>query len=45
LAAKYPGYDLATNKGYGTAKHRLGLQTYGITPQHRKSFRPCNLSR
>jgi ribonuclease HII len=42
LAAKYPGYDLATNKGYGTAKHRLGLQTHGITPQHRKSFRPCN---
>jgi ribonuclease HII len=41
LAVKYPGYDLATNKGYGTAKHRLGLQTHGITPQHRKSFRPC----
>ena len=41
LAVKYPGYDLATNKGYGTAKHRLGLQQLGVSSQHRQSFRPC----
>lgn len=41
LAAKYPGYDLATNKGYGTAKHRLALQQLGASKQHRLSFRPC----
>lgn len=41
LAARYPQYDLATNKGYGTAAHRLALQTYGRTPQHRQSFKPC----
>lgn len=41
LAMKYPGYDLATNKGYGTAKHRLALQQLGITAQHRRSFSPC----
>jgi ribonuclease HII len=44
LARKYPEYDLATNKGYGTAKHRLAIANYGITRQHRKSFSPCRLS-
>ncbi len=41
LAAKYPGYDLATNKGYGTAKHRRALQELGVSRQHRRSFSPC----
>jgi len=41
LAGRYPHYDLATNKGYGTTAHRLALQTYGCTPQHRRSFKPC----
>lgn len=36
----YPGYDLAQNAGYGTAKHLQGLQEVGITPIHRKSFEP-----
>ena len=45
LASKYPEYDLINNKGYPTAKHRLALQTYGTSPQHRQSFAPCrNLS-
>jgi ribonuclease HII len=43
LAKKYPEYDLKNNKGYGTKKHRLALQKYGISPQHRRSFRPCQL--
>lgn len=43
LAQRYPGYDLATNKGYGTAKHRLGLKQLGVTRQHRLSFSPCQL--
>lgn len=43
LAAKYPGYDLATNKGYGTAKHKLGLKQLGASRQHRLSFSPCKL--
>ncbi|NJO42845.1 MAG: ribonuclease HII [Cyanobacteria bacterium CRU_2_1] len=41
LASKYPGYDLAANKGYGTTKHRLGLQQLGASSQHRLSFSPC----
>jgi ribonuclease HII len=43
LADRYPGYDIAANKGYGTAKHRLGLQTLGVTPQHRLTFSPCQV--
>lgn len=41
LAARYPGYDLATNKGYGTAKHRQALKQLGVSCQHRRSFSPC----
>ncbi|HIK33453.1 MAG TPA: ribonuclease HII [Oscillatoriales cyanobacterium M4454_W2019_049] len=40
LAAEYPQYDLARNKGYGTAKHRQALQQYGVSDLHRRSFRP-----
>ncbi|MGH2414014.1 MAG: ribonuclease HII [Microcystaceae cyanobacterium] len=43
LAQKYPEYDLIANKGYGTLKHRLALQKYGPSPQHRLSFRPCQI--
>ena len=43
LAEKYPGYDLISNKGYGTAKHKLRLQKLGISAQHRRSFSPCRL--
>ena len=41
LAKKYPDYDLASNKGYGSPKHRLALQQVGPSPQHRLSFSPC----
>jgi len=41
LAKRYAAYDLATNKGYGTAAHRRAIATYGITPYHRQSFSPC----
>lgn len=44
LALKYPQYDLATNKGYGTAKHRAGIQQFGVSAQHRLSFGPCRLA-
>lgn len=43
LAAKYPDYDLAANKGYATQKHRLSLQKLGATRQHRMSFSPCQV--
>ena len=40
LDAVYPGYGWTSNKGYGTKSHQLGLDQFGITPQHRKSFKP-----
>ena len=39
LHKKYPHYDWLNNKGYPTQKHRKGIEAYGITPYHRKSFR------
>lgn len=41
LASRYPEYDLVSNKGYGTLKHRLALQQLGASKQHRQSFSPC----
>lgn len=34
----YPGYDLKSNKGYGTKKHYEGIKLYGISDIHRKTF-------
>lgn len=34
----YPGYDFASNKGYGSARHIAGLKELGPTPIHRRSF-------
>lgn len=43
LERRYPGYDLAANKGYGSARHRAGIARLGICRQHRKSFRSCQV--
>ncbi len=43
-ADHYPEYDLARNKGYPTAKHRLAIAQQGITSEHRRSFKPCHLN-
>ena len=37
---EYPGYDFGQNSGYGTSKHLEGLEKYGVTPIHRRSFEP-----
>ncbi len=34
----YPGYDLASSKGYGSARHREAIAKMGLTPIHRASF-------
>ncbi|MBO4236011.1 MAG: ribonuclease HII [Firmicutes bacterium] len=34
----YPGYDFASNKGYGTAAHYAGIKERGLTPIHRRTF-------
>jgi ribonuclease HII len=33
-------YGLATNMGYGTAKHIDAIKKYGVLPLHRRSFAP-----
>ena len=38
LDKKYPGYDFASNKGYGTATHINALKTIGPCEIHRKTF-------
>ncbi len=40
LARDHPGYGWERNRGYGTAEHRAALACLGVTPQHRRSFRP-----
>lgn len=34
----FPGYDFASNKGYGSAKHIEAIKKLGLTPIHRLSF-------
>ena len=38
LSDKYPGYDLAANKGYGSAAHIEAIKKLGPTEIHRMSF-------
>ena len=42
LMAEYdrviPGYDFASNKGYGTKAHIAGLRKLGASPIHRMTF-------
>jgi ribonuclease HII len=44
LDHRYPGYHLASNKGYGSRAHQDALQRLGASPQHRLSFSPCQRS-
>jgi ribonuclease HII len=38
LAAKYPGYGLGKNAGYGTKDHLAAIKAKGLTPEHRRSY-------
>ncbi len=40
LAEKFPGYGWETNAGYGTKQHRSAIEELGVTPVHRRSYRP-----
>lgn len=40
LAKKYPHYSIEKHKGYPTKAHTQAIETYGILPEHRKSFAP-----
>ncbi|MEE8350695.1 MAG: ribonuclease HII [Rhodospirillales bacterium] len=40
LAEIYPGYGWENNAGYGTKQHQSALRDLGVTPEHRKSYKP-----
>ena len=40
MCARYPAYEFARHKGYGTALHLAKLRAHGPCPIHRKSFAP-----
>lgn len=42
LAQHYPGYSWETNVGYPSKSHREALQNLGVTPHHRRSFKPVH---
>jgi len=42
LAQQHPGYGWETNMGYGSKKHMDALQKLGVTPHHRRSFKPVH---
>jgi ribonuclease HII len=40
LHEQYPHYGFADHKGYPTAAHLAALREHGVSPVHRRSFRP-----
>ena len=40
LDAVYPEYGFGKHAGYGTAAHQKAMEEFGLTPEHRRSFRP-----
>ena len=42
LAQQCPGYGWETNQGYPTKCHKEALRNLGVTPHHRRSFKPVH---
>lgn len=42
LAQQFPGYGWERNAGYPSKQHREALVDLGITPHHRRSFKPVH---
>ena len=42
LAQQHPGYGWERNMGYPTKCHISALQNLGVTPHHRRSFKPVH---
>lgn len=42
LAQQHPGYGWEANAGYPTPAHRQALLDLGVTPYHRRSFKPVH---
>ena len=42
LAQQYPGYGWEKNAGYPSPAHKEALRNLGVTPHHRRSFKPVH---
>jgi ribonuclease HII len=42
-AGSHPGYGFDRHKGYSTPEHFAAIERLGLTPLHRRSFRPVQL--
>ena len=42
LAQQHPGYGWERNSGYPSKSHKEALRNLGVTPHHRRSFRPVH---
>ncbi|MGB5863884.1 MAG: ribonuclease HII [Sulfitobacter sp.] len=42
LAQQHPGYGWETNMGYGSKSHISALHELGVTPHHRRLFKPVH---
>lgn len=44
LSRSCPGYGFERHKGYGTPEHKDAIQRLGVSPYHRRSFKPVQLA-
>lgn len=44
LAREHPGYGFERHKGYGTPEHQAAINKLGVSPLHRRSFKPVQLA-
>ena len=44
LAREYPIYGFDRHKGYGTPEHQAAITRHGVSPMHRRSFKPVQLA-
>lgn len=42
LAQQYPVYNWGKNMGYPTKEHMSALEQHGVTPHHRRSYKPVH---
>lgn len=41
----YPEFGFASNTGYGTKAHLEAIATYGVTPEHRMTYKPISTNK
>jgi ribonuclease HII len=44
LGREFPGYGFERHKGYGTREHQDAVARLGLTPYHRRSWKPTQLA-